>query len=76
MLSLIRLGFQTYKDLLLLGLFLNTLLYGIVTSVQLRREVNDTHFFRLAANGKYSTKAVYEGFFLGSTIFEPYVRTT
>lgn len=38
-------------------------LWDIVTSVQLRREVNDTHFFRLAANGKYSTKAVYEGFF-------------
>ena len=49
-------------------------LWDIVTSVQLRREVNDTHFFRLAANGKYSAKAAYEGLFLGSTTFEPYHR--
>jgi hypothetical protein len=49
-------------------------LWDIVTSVQLRPEVNDTHFFRLAANGKYSAKAAYEGFFLGLTTFEPYHR--
>jgi hypothetical protein len=28
----------------------------------------------LAANGKYSAKAAYEGFFLGSVQFEPYER--
>jgi hypothetical protein len=29
------------------------------------------HIFRLANNGKYSTKAAYESLFLGSTQFEP-----
>jgi hypothetical protein len=38
-------------------------LWDIVTSVQLRPEVNATHFFRLAANGKYSAKAAYKGVF-------------
>lgn len=47
--------------------------WDIITSVQLRTEVEGT-LFRLAVNGKYSAKAAYEGFFLGSTIFEPYHR--
>lgn len=34
----------------------------------------DSHVFRLSPNGKYSAKAVYKGFFVGSVSFEPYKR--
>jgi hypothetical protein len=36
--------------------------------------VADSHVFRLSPNGKYSAKAVYKGFFVGSVSFEPYKR--
>jgi hypothetical protein len=45
-----------------------------VTQVDLCPDKEDKHIFRLAANGKYSAKAAYEGLFLGSVEFEPYER--
>jgi hypothetical protein len=35
-------------------------LWDLLESTQLRPDVADMHIFRLAANGKYSTKVVYE----------------
>jgi hypothetical protein len=49
-------------------------LWDLVDSVQLWPKVEDLHFFRLAANGKYSLKEAYEGLFIGSTMFEPFHR--
>lgn len=50
-------------------------MWDLIGLFQLRPGFADAHFFRLAANGKCSAKAVYEGLFLGSTEFEPYHRT-
>jgi hypothetical protein len=48
------------------------LLWDLIDLVQLRPHVEDKHFFRLAANGKYSSKEAYRGFFIGSIEFEPF----
>jgi hypothetical protein len=48
------------------------LLWDLLDLVQLRPHVDDKHFFRLAANGKYSSKEAYRGFFIGSIEFEPF----
>jgi hypothetical protein len=49
-------------------------LWDLSHSIQLRQYVADTHVFRLAANGNYTTKAAYESFFIGSTSFELFHR--
>ena len=45
-------------------------IWDLVAHVDLDPHKEDKHIFRLAANGKYSTKAAYEGFFIGSVEFE------
>jgi len=47
-------------------------LWNLLLTVELGQNVEDKHNFRLAANGKYSAKFAYEGFFIGSVPFEPY----
>jgi hypothetical protein len=49
-------------------------LWDMILSVELQQGVNDNHFWRLAADKKYSAKMAYECFFVGSTNFEPYQR--
>jgi hypothetical protein len=49
-------------------------LWNLIDLVQLRPHVEDNHFFRQAANGKYSSKKGYRGFFIGSVEFEPFHR--
>jgi hypothetical protein len=49
-------------------------LWDLVAQVHLYPDKEDKHIFRLAANGKYSAKAAYEGLFLGSVEFEPFER--
>ena len=49
-------------------------LWDMVAQVDLCLDKEDKHIFGLAANGKYSAKAAYEGLFLGSVEFEPYER--
>jgi hypothetical protein len=49
-------------------------LWDILLSVVLQPGVSDIHFWRLAANRKYSVKSAYESFFLGSINFAPYQR--
>jgi hypothetical protein len=39
--------------------------------IQLQPEVEDTHFWRLSANGKYSAKSGYDHLFMGATLFKP-----
>jgi hypothetical protein len=41
-------------------------LWDLLRDVELQMGMVDKHVFRLAANGKYSAKAVYECLFLGS----------
>jgi hypothetical protein len=47
-------------------------LWDLVAQVDLYpyKAAYEGHIFRLAANGKYSAKAAYEGLFLGSVEFE------
>jgi hypothetical protein len=47
-------------------------LWDLVAQVDLYPDKEDKHIFWLAANGKYSAKAAYEGLFLGSVEFEPF----
>jgi hypothetical protein len=49
-------------------------LWNLLLTAELGQNVEDKHIFRLAANGKYSAKFAYEGFFIGSVPFEPYER--
>jgi hypothetical protein len=49
-------------------------LWDLILKFELRQGVNDIHFWRLAADKKYSAKVAYESFFLGSISFEPYQR--
>jgi hypothetical protein len=44
-------------------------LWEILSNFVLQPEENDTHFWRLAANGQYSAKVAYESLFLGSIRF-------
>lgn len=39
-------------------------LWDILNLVELQPDVDDSHIFRLASNGKFSTEAAYEGLFL------------
>jgi hypothetical protein len=49
-------------------------LWDMLLIVELQQGVNDNHFWRLAADKKYSVKVAYESFFVGSINFEPYQR--
>jgi hypothetical protein len=44
--------------------------WDLLLEVQLQPEVDDTHKWRLAASGQYSTKLSYESVFMGATLFE------
>jgi hypothetical protein len=60
---------------LTVGVFADFLdLWDALEAVSLHPDQEDRHFFRFAANGKYSAKAAYEGFFIGSTQFEHWER--
>jgi hypothetical protein len=45
-------------------------LWDILNSVELQPDVDDSHIFRFASNGKFSTKVAYEGLFISSVLFE------
>jgi hypothetical protein len=49
------------------------LLWDILYDFELHEGVDDNHFWRLAASGKYSAKEAYESLFLGSIGFEPFM---
>jgi hypothetical protein len=49
-------------------------LWVILSSFELQVGVDDNHFWRLAASGKYSAKEAYESLFLGSIGFQPFKR--
>jgi hypothetical protein len=49
-------------------------LWDILASFELQEGVDDNHFWRLAASGKYSAKEAYEILFLGSIGFQPFKR--
>jgi hypothetical protein len=46
-------------------------LWDLLQEVELQVGIEDRQVFRLAADGKYSAKLVYESFFIGSNQFEP-----
>lgn len=46
-------------------------LWDLLQEDELQVGVEDRQVFRLAADGKYSAKLVYEFFFIGSIQFEP-----
>jgi hypothetical protein len=50
------------------------ILWDLIDPIVLRPQVEDKHFFRLAANGKFLSKEAYRGFFIGSSEFEPFHR--
>jgi hypothetical protein len=63
------------RGALTVGVILEFLhLWEILSNFELQSEENDTHFWRFAANGQYSTKVAEESFLLGSIIFEPFDR--
>ena len=63
------------KGALSVGVIVDYLsLWDLLRDVELQMGMVDKHVFRLAANGKYSAKAVYKCFFLGSVQFEPAER--
>ena len=45
-------------------------LWDLLQEVELQVGVENRQVFRLAADGKYSAKLVYESFFIGSIQFE------
>jgi hypothetical protein len=45
-------------------------LWDLLMDFQLHQEVEDRHLWRLSSKGQYKTKLAYEGFFLGSTLFD------
>jgi hypothetical protein len=49
-------------------------LWNILYEIELQPKKEDIHYWRFAANGKFSVKLAYEGFFRGSVKFEPYER--
>jgi hypothetical protein len=49
-------------------------LWDVLLTVQLQPDISDNHFWRLAAQGKYSAKAAYENFLLGAAGFAPYQK--
>jgi hypothetical protein len=46
-------------------------LWGLLDDFQLQPELDDSHTWRLAANGKYSAKSCYENLFIRVTSFKP-----
>jgi hypothetical protein len=49
-------------------------LWELLLDIQLKPEVEDTHFWRLSASGKYSAKSRYGHLFMGVTRFKPCER--
>jgi hypothetical protein len=49
-------------------------IWDMISSIELWQGINDSHFWRVAADRKYSAKSAYDKFFLGSISFEPYQR--
>jgi hypothetical protein len=49
-------------------------LWDVLLTVQLQPGISNNHFWRLAAQGKYSAKAAYESFFLGAARLAPYQK--
>jgi hypothetical protein len=49
-------------------------LWELLLDIQLQPKVEDTHFWRLSANGKYSAKSRYDHLFMGATLFKPCER--
>jgi hypothetical protein len=49
-------------------------MWELLLDIQLQPEVEDTHVWRLSANGKYSAKSGYDHLFMGATIFKPCER--
>lgn len=49
-------------------------LWDFISDYTLQPDMEDNFVFQLAANGKYSAKAAYEGLFQGSVYFEPSER--
>jgi hypothetical protein len=49
-------------------------LWELLLDIQLQPEVEDTHFWRLSTNEKYSTKLGYDHLFMGATLFKPCER--
>ena len=49
-------------------------LWDILSNFQLQPEMEDKHIWRFSANGQYSAKTAYEGFFLGATVFRPWEK--
>lgn len=46
-------------------------LWDLMMEVDLQPTELDKHYWRLSANGKYSTQSAYEAIFQGSVQFEP-----
>jgi len=49
-------------------------LWDILSNFHLQPEMEDKHIWRFSANGQYSAKTAYEGFFLGATVFRPWEK--
>ena len=49
-------------------------LWDILFDFQLHPDSEDKHIWRFSADGQYSAKLAYEGFFLGSTRFGPWEK--
>ena len=49
-------------------------LWDILFDFQLHPDSEDKHIWRFSADGQYSAKSAYEGFFLGSTRFGPWEK--
>jgi hypothetical protein len=61
------------KGALSVGVLVDYLnLWELLSEIVLQPEVEDKHIFSIAAYGKYSAKAAYEGLFAGSTSFGHY----
>ena len=49
-------------------------LWESLSGIELQPNIRDKHVFSLAADGKYTAKAAYNGLFLGSASFDHYKR--
>ncbi|CAN6333452.1 unnamed protein product [Urochloa humidicola] len=55
-------------------IFRETSPVGVFTDYLRLWDILYRHIWRLAANGQYSAKSAYEGFFLESTVFRPWEK--
>jgi hypothetical protein len=49
-------------------------LWDLLDEVQQQQKIDDTHIWRLDANGQYSARSAYDYLFLGTTMFRPFER--